>query len=66
MAVDVGGTRSVLFRDWRSARDTLRKWREEGDHRKSDQVVELGTQLLGKHSSRLGDEGTCIIQSKGL
>ena len=41
---------------WQEARDTLRKWREQ-NARKSAQTVEIGSYLLRKSSSRLGDEG---------
>jgi len=51
----------IPFSDWKSARDTLRKWREE-KKRKSADVLNLGSVLLADHSGKLGDEGkTCKL-----
>ena len=44
------------FKDWRFALESLKKWRER-DERKSDQVLELGSKLIDRYSSKLGDEG---------
>ena len=46
-----------FFKDWRSALETLKQWRER-DERKSDRVLELGSKLIDQYSSKLGDEGT--------
>lgn len=45
------------FTDWKSARDTLRNI-VETERRESRVVVSLGTVLVDKYSSKLGDEGT--------
>ena len=45
------------FIDWKSARDTLRNI-VETERRESRVVVSLGTVLVDKYSSKLGDEGT--------
>jgi len=45
----------IPFSDWKSARDTLRKWREERK-RKSADVLNLGSVLLADHGRKLGDE----------
>lgn len=45
------------FTDWKSARDTLRSI-VETERRESRVVVSLGTVLVNKYSSKLGDEGT--------
>lgn len=45
------------FTDWKSARDTLRNI-VETERRESRVVVSLGTVLVNKYSSKLGDEGT--------
>lgn len=45
------------FTDWKSARDTLRDIIET-ERRESRVVVSLGTVLVDKYSSKLGDEGT--------
>lgn len=44
------------FTDWKSARDTLRNI-VETERRESRVVVSLGTVLVDKYSSKLGDEG---------
>ena len=52
MAVSTG----LVWKDWRTARDQLKEWREES-YRRSKEVVELGRRLLKDYSSALGDEG---------
>lgn len=47
---------TTTFKDWRSALDSLKLWRER-DERKSDRVLELGSKLIDQYSSKLGDEG---------
>ena len=46
----------LVWKDWRTARDQLKEWREES-YRRSEEVVELGRRLLKEYSSALGDEG---------
>ena len=53
MAVEEVATSA--FKDWRSALESLKQWRER-DERKSDQVLELGSKLIDHYSSKLGDE----------
>lgn len=36
-------------------RDKLRKWREE-NHRNSEQIVDVGEELINEHASKLGDD----------
>ncbi|MGH0129760.1 UNVERIFIED_CONTAM: hypothetical protein FKN15_059444 [Acipenser sinensis] len=36
-------------------RDKLRKWREE-NYRNSEQIVEVGEELIQEHASKLGDD----------
>lgn len=37
-------------------RDKLRKWREES-YRNSEQIVDVGEELINEHASKLGDDG---------
>lgn len=41
-------------------RDKLRKWRED-NFRNSEQIVDVGEELISEHSSKLGDDSKCII-----
>uniref|UniRef100_A0A673VSV2 ER membrane protein complex subunit 2 n=1 Tax=Salmo trutta TaxID=8032 RepID=A0A673VSV2_SALTR len=41
-------------------RDKLRKWRED-NHRNSEQIVDVGEELINEHASKLGDD-TCCTQ----
>jgi len=50
-----------LAKNWNDARDLLRKWRE-GNERKSADVIDLWTTLVGAHSSKLGDEKWMILE----
>ena len=36
-------------------RDKLRKWRDE-NYRNSEQIVDVGEELIAEHSSKLGDD----------
>lgn len=40
-------------------RDKLRKWRED-NCRNSEQIVDVGEELIGEHASKLGDDGKCV------
>lgn len=40
-------------------RDKLRKWRED-NCRNSEQIVDVGDELISEHSSKLGDDGECV------
>ncbi|XP_066572058.1 ER membrane protein complex subunit 2 isoform X2 [Amia ocellicauda] len=40
---------------WEVMRDKLRKWREE-NFRNSEQIVEVGEELIHEHASKLGDD----------
>lgn len=40
-------------------RDKLRKWRED-NCRNSEQIVDVGEELLSEHASKLGDDSKCI------
>ncbi|XP_032815121.1 ER membrane protein complex subunit 2 [Petromyzon marinus] len=40
---------------WEEMRDKLRKWREE-NCRNSEQILEVGEELINEHASRLGDD----------
>uniref|UniRef100_A0A8D3DZA5 ER membrane protein complex subunit 2 n=1 Tax=Scophthalmus maximus TaxID=52904 RepID=A0A8D3DZA5_SCOMX len=40
---------------WEEMRDKLRKWRED-NCRNSEQIVDVGEELIGEHSSKLGDD----------
>ncbi|KAF4087934.1 hypothetical protein AMELA_G00077360 [Ameiurus melas] len=40
---------------WEEMRDKLRKWREE-NYRNSEQIVDVGEELINEHSSKLGDD----------
>ena len=51
-----GSVDKVLWKDWKTARNLLREWRDE-KYRRSNDVVDLGKRLLKDHSSKLGDEG---------
>ena len=42
--------------DWKEARDSLRRLREEGG-RESSKVVALGVELVKRYGNKLGDEG---------
>ena len=49
-------SRIVSAVSWIDARDTLRKWREDGS-RKSSKTVKLARDLLMHRKSDLGNEG---------
>ena len=59
----VSSNSNIPFTDWRSARDNLRKWREEKKRRSFD-VLHLGSVLLADHGRKLGDE-SILLYSKG-
>lgn len=40
-------------------RDKLRKWRED-NHRNSEQIVDVGEELINEHASKLGDDSKYI------
>ncbi|XP_055782303.1 ER membrane protein complex subunit 2-like [Salvelinus fontinalis] len=40
---------------WEEMRDKLRKWRED-NHRNSEQIVDVGEELISEHASKLGDD----------
>uniref|UniRef100_A0A8C4E197 ER membrane protein complex subunit 2 n=1 Tax=Dicentrarchus labrax TaxID=13489 RepID=A0A8C4E197_DICLA len=40
---------------WEEMRDKLRKWRED-NYRNSEQIVDVGEELISEHSSKLGDD----------
>lgn len=40
-------------------RDKLRKWRED-NCRNSEQIVDVGEELIGEHASKLGDDSKCV------
>ena len=50
--------------NWTTARDTLRKWREE-DSGRSLRIVELGKYLIEHKKSNLGSEGDLGILALG-
>ena len=55
----VSSNSNIPFTDWRSARDNLRKWREEKKRRSFD-VLHLGSVLLADHGRKLGDESILL------
>ena len=61
-AVGSSGNSNIPFTDWRSARDNLRKWREEKKRRSFD-VLHLGSVLLAEHGRKLGDESMLISRN---
>uniref|UniRef100_A0AAX7T8R6 ER membrane protein complex subunit 2 n=1 Tax=Astatotilapia calliptera TaxID=8154 RepID=A0AAX7T8R6_ASTCA len=40
---------------WEEMRDKLRKWRED-NYRNSEQIVDVGEELISEHASKLGDD----------
>lgn len=56
----VSSNSNIPFTDWRSARDNLRKWREEKKRRSFD-VLYLGSVLVAEHGRKLGDESMALI-----
>ncbi|XP_034619380.1 ER membrane protein complex subunit 2 isoform X1 [Trachemys scripta elegans] len=40
---------------WEEMRDKMRKWREE-NYRNSEQIVEVGEELINEYASKLGDD----------
>lgn len=40
-------------------RDKLRKWRED-NCRNSEQIVDVGEELISEHASKLGDDSKCV------
>lgn len=45
-------------------RDKLRKWRED-NCRNSEQIVDVGEELICEHASKLGDDSKCNFVLKG-
>uniref|UniRef100_A0A9J8BIT5 ER membrane protein complex subunit 2 n=2 Tax=Cyprinus carpio TaxID=7962 RepID=A0A9J8BIT5_CYPCA len=45
----------LLYRFTNYMRDKLRKWREE-NYRNSEQIVDVGEELINEHASKLGDD----------
>lgn len=41
-------------------RDKLRKWRED-NCRNSEQIVDVGEELISEHASKLGDDSKLVI-----
>lgn len=41
-------------------RDKLRKWRED-NCRNSEQIVDVGEELISEHASKLGDDSKFVI-----
>lgn len=41
-------------------RDKLRKWREE-NCRNSEQIVDVGEELISEHASKLGDDSKFVM-----
>lgn len=41
-------------------RDKLRKWRED-NCRNSEQIVDVGEELISEHASKLGDDGKSVM-----
>uniref|UniRef100_A0AAQ4RB64 ER membrane protein complex subunit 2 n=1 Tax=Gasterosteus aculeatus aculeatus TaxID=481459 RepID=A0AAQ4RB64_GASAC len=46
---------------WEEMRDKLRKWRED-NCRNSEQIVDVGDELISEHSSKLGDDVWIIYE----
>ncbi|KAL2084627.1 hypothetical protein ACEWY4_020145 [Coilia grayii] len=46
---------------WEDMRDKLRKWREE-NYRNSEQIVDVGEELINEHASKLGDDVWIIYE----
>uniref|UniRef100_A0A8C7NKM6 ER membrane protein complex subunit 2 n=1 Tax=Oncorhynchus mykiss TaxID=8022 RepID=A0A8C7NKM6_ONCMY len=46
---------NVLIIVFTEMRDKLRKWRED-NHRNSEQIVDVGEELINEHASKLGDD----------
>lgn len=44
-------------------RDKLRKWREE-NYRNSEQIVDVGEELINEHASKLGDDSKYIYSKQ--
>lgn len=40
-------------------RDKLRKWRED-NNRNSEQIVDVGEELISEHASKLGDDSKFV------
>ncbi|XP_053571261.1 ER membrane protein complex subunit 2 isoform X2 [Bombina bombina] len=40
---------------WEDMRDKMRNWREE-NYRNSEQIIEVGEELINEHASKLGDD----------
>jgi len=53
------------IKDWKEARDQLRKWREENE-RKSADIIELWLMYLGANASKLGDEKWMILEQVAI
>lgn len=41
-------------------RDKLRKWRED-NRRNSEQIVDVGEELISEHASKLGDDSKFAV-----
>uniref|UniRef100_A0A8C7TNF7 ER membrane protein complex subunit 2 n=1 Tax=Oncorhynchus mykiss TaxID=8022 RepID=A0A8C7TNF7_ONCMY len=48
-------SKNVLIIVFTEMRDKLRKWRED-NHRNSEQIVDVGEELINEHASKLGDD----------
>ncbi|TNN32290.1 ER membrane protein complex subunit 2 [Liparis tanakae] len=46
---------------WEEMRDKLRKWRDD-NCRNSEQIVDVGEELISEHSSKLGDDVWIIYE----
>lgn len=46
-------------------RDKMRKWREE-NYRNSEQIVEVGEELINEYASKLGDDSRLKLFEKLL
>lgn len=50
--------RTTLF--FSEMRDKMRKWREENS-RNSEQIVEVGEELINEYASKLGDDSEFLF-----
>lgn len=46
-------------------RDKLRKWRED-NNRNSEQIVDVGEELISEHASKLGDDSKFVQLLTGI
>uniref|UniRef100_A0A4W3IM16 ER membrane protein complex subunit 2 n=1 Tax=Callorhinchus milii TaxID=7868 RepID=A0A4W3IM16_CALMI len=54
-----------LFKVLWNMRDKLRKWREE-NYRNSEQIVEVGEELINDYASKLGDDSEYVTMRKAF